>query len=74
MNITNSEQIQESIGVSVDEYDEQVIVPLLQQEALKQQELVESTEELYVLLVNRQSVYLLLLKHNWDNSAGLVQW
>ncbi len=70
LRITNSDQIKEIIGQPLEYYDEHAILPFLQQEALKQQRKVESTQELYSLLAKERIVIVLPFGYGWDKEKG----
>lgn len=72
LKIKSEELVQEAAGISGKEYDRLVLVPFLQQEALRQQHNVESTEELYRTLTAERPVVIPLFDLKWDNQAGSV--
>ena len=59
-------------GLTIEEYDQFVILPLLQQEALKQQNSVESSQELYRQLAADRSIVVLLWRLRWDSERAEV--
>lgn len=65
-------QILLASGLTVEEYDQLVILPLLQQEALKQQNSVESSQELYHLLAADRSIVVLPWRLRWDSERAEV--
>lgn len=62
----------ETLGLTLAEYDEAVILPFLQQEALKAELAVESTEELYQQLAAERWVAVLPFGLKWDKNSGMV--
>lgn len=72
LHITSEDKIKEVASMSVAQYDEDVLVPFLQQEALRQQHSVESTEELYGILSSQRRVFLLPYYFRWDTDRGQV--
>lgn len=65
-------QILLATGLTIEEYDQLVILPLLQQEALKQQNSVESSQELYGLLAADRSIVVLPWRLRWDSEQAEV--
>lgn len=72
LNVKEDNSLKNIVGSGVDEYDQFVIVPFLQQEALRTQYHVESTEELYKQLNKEHPVILLLFKYRWDKEKGMA--
>jgi hypothetical protein len=72
LHVRNEAQVKDILNEPLSFYDEQVILPFLQQEALKQQHRVESTEELYTLLSQDRAVVILLFRYRWDADRGEV--
>ena len=64
--------LNETLGLTLAEYDEEVILPFLQQEALKTELAVESTEELYQQLAQERWVIILPFGLKWDKKSGMV--
>ncbi len=73
LHITSQDQLQKvGIQSSLIEYDADVILPLLLQEALRQQRQVESTDELYAQLAKERFILLLIPAWRWDKDTGAV--
>lgn len=72
LHVSSDEDIQKYIPITIAEYDKRVLTPFLQQEALRFQNKVESTNELYRLLTDERPVLLLLFHVRWDTDTGNV--
>lgn len=72
LNVNKAEFLQDSLGVTAEEYDRYVILPFLEQEALRAQNKVESTEELYAGLSQERFILFLPWKYTWDSGKGTV--
>ena len=72
LKITRDDQLQGVVPVSIPTYDKEVVLPLLQQEALRQQNSVESTEELYKTLTEDRPVVILPFVFQWNSDTGSV--
>ncbi|MEK7556468.1 MAG: hypothetical protein AAB538_00645 [Patescibacteria group bacterium] len=72
LHLKDEKLIQETAGLSLAEYDEEVILPFLQQAALQQQRNAESLEELYRTLSEERAVVVLLFHYRWDKDTGTV--
>lgn len=70
LNVNKVDFLQEKLGLTGEEYDEFVILPFLEQEALRQEQKVESTDELYRLLAKDRFILLLSWQYRWDRQAG----
>lgn len=57
---------------SLEEYDELVILPFLQQEALREQHSTESMEELYGQLANDRRVWVFPIAYSWESERGAI--
>lgn len=68
--IKNNDQLEQAVGVGTTTYDAAILMPFLQQEALKLQHKVESTEELYTLLSGERTIVLLPFHFQWDKQTG----
>lgn len=64
--------LQESVGMTAAEYDQQIITPFLQQAALQQQRKAESISELYAGLSSERFVLVLPFHFRWDKDTGSV--
>lgn len=62
----------ETLGLSLADYDQIVILPLLQQEALRQERLAESLDDLFRLLAQERYIGIPPLTLQWDSSAAQV--
>ncbi len=72
LNLKTTDQLQRAIPVSLETYDTYVIIPFLQQEALKQERKIATTNELYIQLAGERKVFLLPLTLHWDTDKGMV--
>lgn len=72
LNIKDDATVMDATGLSLSDYDEQVILPFLQQEALRQQQKVESIEELYVALARDRAILVLPFALGWDKNKAVV--
>lgn len=70
LHAVSDESIQNYVHVSIADYDDLVVRPFLQQEALRFQHKVESTEELYKILTSERPVLFLLFAYRWDPDSG----
>lgn len=73
LNIHALETVKKVVGVSTQDYDRYVILPFLQQEALRQERKVESTDELYALLGQDRFIVSLLRYYRWDRTEGALR-
>jgi len=65
-------QIVEVTGLSLDDYDKLVILPLLKQEVLKQQRGNESLETMFKELAKDRSLWVLPRGLKWDKDLATV--
>ncbi len=72
LNVKNEAQLQQAINVTLAEYDESVVIPFLQQEALRQERKAESAEELYKQLAEERWIIVLPLGLGWDKTTATV--
>lgn len=72
LHITTNEQLQTYMPTTLAEYDKTILTPFLQQEALRTQHSVESTEELYKVLFDERPIVLLLFQYQWNSDSGTV--
>lgn len=72
LNVKNEQAVMAATGLTLTEYDEQVVLPFLQQEALRQQRKVESIEELYIQLAADRAVVILPFGLGWDKTKAVV--
>lgn len=72
LHITDVATIADVTGLSLEDYDQQVILPYLQQEALRQQNKVESLDELFVQLARERLVIVLPNNIWWDKTTARV--
>ncbi|MEX1112481.1 MAG: hypothetical protein WEC84_03390 [Candidatus Andersenbacteria bacterium] len=70
LNVASEEQLKTVVDISLPEYDKQVLVPFLQQEALRQQQQAESADDLYAQLSSERFIIMPLLHFRWDKSSG----
>lgn len=72
LNLKDAEQLQGVLHLSVDDYDRLIVLPFLQQEALRAQYKIESTDQLYAALARERAIILLPWHFTWDKSKGIV--
>lgn len=72
LHITTEEQLRATLDMSLEDYDTQVIIPFLQQEALREERSAESPEELYSILSSERYVIVLPFHYKWDKTTGSV--
>lgn len=72
LNLTDEQRLQEAVNMSLTDYDNSVLLPYLQQEALRQQLSVESVEELYAQLSSERSIVVLPFSLRWNKERGEV--
>ncbi|MBI3255338.1 MAG: hypothetical protein HYZ63_00010 [Candidatus Andersenbacteria bacterium] len=72
LNVNKGEFLEENLGMGPEEYDRYVILPFLEQEALKAQNKVESVDELYAGLSHERLIVFLPWQYKWDKKAGKV--
>lgn len=64
--------VQTATGLSAVEYDRLVLLPLLQQESLRQQMKVESLDELFVQLASQRVIWVPLIDAWWASDTARV--
>ena len=72
LNIKDDKSVNDVTGLNLADYDTQVILPFLQQEALRQQRKVESASELYVGLAKDRAIFILPFGLAWDKTKASV--
>lgn len=72
LNLKEADQFQGALQLTLAEYDQKIILPFLQQEALRAQHKVESTDELYSALARERKIFLFWRAFTWDVSKGQV--
>lgn len=72
LNARDEAAVQEAVGLPLKDYDSFVILPLLQQEALRQERRVESFDELFTLLARERPVWVLPRGLVWDKASAKV--
>lgn len=72
LNSRDEAAVKAATGLTLANYDEHVLLPFLQQEALRQQRKVESTPELYAGLAQDRFIVVLPLALGWDRSRATV--
>lgn len=68
----NEEQVQEYTSLSLAQYDEQVLIPLLEQESLRQQRKAETPDDLYAQLAAERWVAVLPWFLAWDSTTASI--
>lgn len=72
LHTTNITTIQELGFSSFDEYDEFVVIPFLQQEALMKQRHLDTPDALYAQLAQEHVILFLKPDYHWNKSTGEV--
>lgn len=72
LNLENEEQVQETLGLSLTEYDDLVLVPLLKQEALRQERGLTSPQQLFANLAQHRTIFVLPQSLRWDRATATV--
>ncbi len=70
LHISDREQLKNILDLPLADYDTNVILPLLQQEALRQERKTESREELYGQLSKERLIILLPFQLRWNKDSG----
>lgn len=73
LGVRGEKHVLQATGLTLEEYDELVILPLLQQEALKQQNSAESNDELYRLLAKKRWIFVFPWHLSWDREQAAVK-
>ncbi len=73
LNTTDAAQLQEILEIDQDSYDSNILLPFLQQEALREQLKVESTQELYGALSADRAVFVLPFYFSWNKEKGEIK-
>lgn len=72
LHLKDEPAVKEVSGLTLEEYDEFVILPFLQQAALQQQYKTETPEELYAALSRNRFILILQPRLKWDKSTSTV--
>lgn len=72
LNAKDTSVIQNATALTLDEYDQLVVLPFLQQEALRQQRHAESAEELFAQLAQERFVVVFVRGLRWNAQEGKV--
>lgn len=72
LHLKDESKLQEAVGLSLEDYDDLVVRPFLQQAALMQEYKVETAEELYTTLARERLVLVLPFHYFWDKNLGRV--
>lgn len=73
LHVTSDEQLAAAINLTTAEYDERVLVPLLEQEQLRQQRRAESADDLYHQLAAERFFVVLSRTLSWHKETATVQ-
>ena len=73
LHLTSNLMVERATGLSLYDYDQLVLKPLLEQEALRQLRKAESLDELYVQVSQEQRVFVLPVGLFWDTEKAVVQ-
>lgn len=72
LNARDESAVRETVGLTLQDYDTYVILPLLQQEALRSERSVETFDELFTLLARERPVWVLSRGLVWDKANAKV--
>lgn len=72
LNVSNEGQTEAILGLSLEQYDREVVLPFLKQEALVQEKGFESADELFASLAQERSILVLPLVFRWDKEKGSI--
>ncbi|MEX0649980.1 MAG: hypothetical protein WD200_03195 [Candidatus Andersenbacteria bacterium] len=73
LHLTHDEQIKDVVDMTISEYDQDVLVPFLQQEALRQQIKAESVEEVYKTLAAERFIVIPLFHYTWEKDEAVIK-
>jgi hypothetical protein len=65
--------VREATGLTLNEYDTAVLLPLLQQEAVRQERTIESLDELFATLARERLLVALPWHLKWNREAARVE-
>ncbi len=68
LNLVDDSRIQEMFGINTETYDQNIIMPFLELESLRQQFNAETVEETLKQLTEARKVFVLPLKLKWNQS------
>ncbi len=72
LHLKDESKLREAVGISLEDYDQLVVIPFLQQAALQQERKTETVDELYGALARERLVLVLPFHFRWDKSLGRV--
>lgn len=72
LNVHDAAAVLDATGLTMDDYDASVTLPLLQQEALRQERRVETLEELFALLADERPLIVFARTLKWDSQSATV--
>lgn len=72
LHLKDETKLQEAVGLSIEDYDNLVVRPFLQQAALQQEYKAETLDELYAALARERLVLVLPFHYRWDKENGRV--
>lgn len=72
LRVQDEAKILETTGMSVDDYDRFVILPLLKQEVIREQMGVKEFEEVFISLANKHKLWVLPRGLIWDKETATV--
>lgn len=73
LHLDDEKLVKETSGLTLDEYDKMVLMPLLRQEALRQQYHVESFDDLFKQLARDRRIVVLPLGLTWNREEAKVE-
>jgi len=66
------EQIERATGLTIPQYDKLVVLPLLQQEAVRLERSADNYEILFADLAKDRPIVILAWPYRWDGETGSV--
>lgn len=72
LHLKEPEQLAAALPISLSDYDTYVVLPYLQQEALKYERSITDSNTLYAQLSQERYIFILLPAMKWDTSKGVV--
>ena len=72
LNVSSTEQLQETLPLTLEEYDELIVLPYLAQESLLQQQRAEGPADLYQKLANERLIIVLPFQLRWNIDTATV--
>ena len=72
LNVSSTEQLQETLPLTLEEYDELIVLPYLAQESLLQRQRAEGSADLYQKLARERLMIVLPFQLRWNIDTATV--